>query len=80
MIFESELEKTAFDYMSSLASECTDRRGCNDLENEMREKFKGLTVPGEDTDGSIFQREINMDFDVCHWLILQIKEVEKNDG
>jgi len=74
MIFESELEKEAFEYMSQLASELTGRRGCNDLEKNMVDKFRGLTVPGEDTDGSIFQREIVFDFDVCHWLILQIKK------
>ena len=73
MIFENEKEKIAFEFMADLASEFTSRRGCNDLEQDMVEKFEGLTVPIDDN-GTIIKGAIRMDFQVCHWLKLQIRE------
>jgi hypothetical protein len=55
-----------------LASELTDRRGCNDLDSADVEKFKGLTVDCDDG-GKIIQVPINMDFSVIHWLQVQLK-------
>ncbi len=74
MIFENELEKKAFDYAMGLASELTDKRGCNDLNQKELEVFGHLKVKSEDTDGSTFMRDITMDFDVCQWLQEQVKK------
>jgi hypothetical protein len=76
MIFESQAEKDAFEFMYELASDETSRRGCNDLEEKDRKKFVGLTVPTDDN-GKIVQSKISMDFDVLHWLKLQVKGANK---
>ena len=73
MIFESEDEKQAFEYMYELASDCTSRRGCNDLEKEYVERFKHLKVKSTDVDNTEFMREISYDFDVAEWLKSQAK-------
>jgi len=73
---ENETEWIAFDYVCELAFEVTDRSGCNDLPDELVEKFKDEQIESQYTDGKKFKRKIMYDFDVIHWL----KERTKKGG
>ena len=68
MIFENEDERNAFEFMKNIASETTERSGCNDLNEEEQKKFGHLKVKSQDTDGSSFMRDVTFDFDVIYWL------------
>jgi hypothetical protein len=71
MIFESDYERKAFEFVCILAGMATDR-GCNDLANETADIFNGITVDCDDG-GKIIQRPIQYDFDVIYWLKKQVK-------
>jgi len=75
MIIESQDELNAMEFVCELASAYTDRI-CNDLNPKEEEMFKHLTVPGTDSDGSVLENKVQMDYSVIYWLQLQIK---KND-
>lgn len=77
MILETQEEKDAFKFVCGLASQATDRI-CNDLEKDDSKKFGHLKVETED-DGKIVMRNIEMDFDIIHWLQSQVKENKKWD-
>jgi len=80
MILETKEEKDAFEFICKLASELTDKRGCNDLEKEDLEKFKNLSVKSEDIiDKTTFSREVVFDSDVIQWLRNQNKVLSAND-
>ena len=71
MILENEIEKNAFDYICELASETTDRRGCNDLPMRYDSMFNQCRIKREGEDEFV---PLTMDFDVLIWLRTQIKE------
>ena len=79
MILETKEEKEAFEFICNLASELTDRRGCNDLDLDDKNKFCHLIIQSSDTNGDKFFRKVTMDFDVIQWLRGQIKEDGKFD-
>jgi len=75
MILETQEEKDAFDYVWELASEITDRRGCNDLTQEEITKFKNLQIETtEMPSGKVYLRPATMDFDIVWWLKKQVKQ------
>ena len=67
MIFESNDEKNAFEYICELAIEATNNI-CTDLNPKERELFKHLKVFGHDTDGNIIYNNISQSYDVIYWL------------
>ena len=68
MIFETEQEKKAFEFICSSASDTFSRRGCNDLSKEELKIFEGLRLQREDTDDTVFTSSIKYDFDIIEWL------------
>jgi hypothetical protein len=77
MIFESEDEKKAFDFVCYLADEETSRHGCNDLEPEQLKVFSNILVDAQDVNCTKFQKFATMDFEIIYWLKKQVKGVEK---
>ena len=71
MILETEQEKKAWEFVSSLALSATDRI-CNDLNQEEVKKFEGLTTDCDDN-GIIIEIPIVSDYQVIGWLGGQIK-------
>jgi hypothetical protein len=76
MIFETLREKQAFEWMCKELDEYQSKRICNDLDVDMREKFKNFSVPYQDTNGHSGLTSIKMDFQLIEWLKNQIKEVK----
>ena len=79
MIFESNTEKRAFEFICGLASELTDKRGCNDLEESDLKAFKDIVVWSED-EGKTFSRKALYDFDIIRWLDKRIKFMREDNG
>ena len=68
MIFETNLEREAFEFIYDIASEETSRRGCNDLDSKEINTFKDIMI---EQDGE--ERNVLYDFDILQWLKRQIK-------
>jgi len=77
MIFESEDEKNAFDFVCYLADEETSRHGCNDLEPEQLKVFSNILVDAQDVNCTKFQKFVTMDFEIIYWLKKQVKEEKR---
>ena len=67
MIFESNDEKNAFEYICELADEACDRI-CTDLNPREHELFRHLKVKGTDSVEGEVMNNISQSYDVINWL------------
>lgn len=68
MIFESDLERKAFKYICDKLSNYFGNEGCNDLEQDMVEAFKGQTVKRSESKDTFYDGNICFDSDIIQWL------------
>jgi hypothetical protein len=74
LIFESEDERKAFEFICEAAADMFADRGCDNLDSEQMKVFGHLMVDSEEEDGTPFKRQVVFGGDVVYWLESQVKK------